>query len=145
MLSVEKPAKANYVIALAFKRRDAQFYQMKFLNYLCLVFLSSCAPPDGAYESFHDNGQLSERGTYIEGNPDGLVEGFDENGQLRLRGNYIDGELDGLWEGFYESGQLRWRGNFIDEQREGLFENFDENGNLTRTRTYSSGELVEVN
>ena len=93
----------------------------KLLTILCLVLLSSCSPPDGPYETFHDNGQLSFRGNIVDGEPNGLFEYFHDNGQLRLRGNNVDGETDGLSE------------------------YFDENGNLTGTETYRNGELVEEN
>ena len=36
----------------------------------------------------------------------GIVEEFYEDGQLRERGNFIDGKEDGLWEPFDEDGNL---------------------------------------
>ena len=52
---------------------------------------------------------------------------------------------DGPYETYNENGQLESRGNYIDGKREGLWEWFDENGNLTETRTYRNGDLVETN
>ena len=60
-----------------------------------------------------------------------------------MRVNYIDGELDGLKERFYENGQLEFSGNVKDGKEDGLWEWFDKDGNLTETRTYRNGELVE--
>jgi len=40
---------------------------------------------------------------------------------------------------------LEFRGNVIDGKIEGLGEFFDEYGNLTMTRTFRNGELVEEN
>jgi len=70
---------------------------------------------------------------------------FYENGRLSERGNYIDGEPGGLYETFYPNGQLFLRANYINGKRDGLWEWFDEDGNLTETRTYRNGEVVEEN
>ena len=48
-------------------------------------------------------------------------------------------------ETFHENGQLEQRANFKDGKREGLWEEFDEDGNLTETRTYRNGVLIETN
>ena len=74
----------------------------------------------------------------------GTVEKFHDNGQLQERGNFIDGELDGLYEWFYNNGQSERRGTYRNGEPDGLWEWFDENGNLTETRTYRNGGLVET-
>ena len=61
----------------------------------------------GIVEEFHDNGQLSTRGNFIDGERDGLQERFHEDGQLRSRGNFIDGKPDGLGEMFYGKRSIR--------------------------------------
>ena len=53
---------------------------------------------DDLYETFHENGQLWERGYLKNREVDGLWEVFYENGQLQRRGNYKDGKMDGLQE-----------------------------------------------
>ena len=55
---------------------------MRLLTILCLVLLSSCSQPDGPYETFYENGQLRERGNFIDGEPNGLRVFFDEDGNL---------------------------------------------------------------
>ena len=128
---------------------------MKIITTLCLVLLSvhsysqeiipevETVTRDGLYEEFYENGQLSERGTYIDGEFDGLFEKFYEDGLLWVRENYRDGERDGLREFFYINGQLGIRGNYIDGKKDGLWEDFDTNGNLTKTETWENGVLVE--
>ncbi len=46
----------------------------------------------GIGERYHDNGQLSARGTYVDGKECGLWEYYHDNGQLRQRGTYVDGK-----------------------------------------------------
>ena len=53
--------------------------------------------PDGPYESYHDNGQLWNKGTYKDGERDGPMESYHDNGQLRFKGSYKDGERCGEW------------------------------------------------
>ena len=61
---------------------------------------------DGYWESFHDNGQLSEKGNYKEGLKVGVWESYHDNGQLWVRGKYIkDGTRDASWEYFDKDGK----------------------------------------
>jgi antitoxin component YwqK of YwqJK toxin-antitoxin module len=142
---------------------------MRLLTILCLVLLVSCSqepevftgtfivrdgityhqdtnePVTGIVEEFHDNGQLRERGNFIDGEPEGLREWFHDNGQLQQRINFIDGKQEGLLEVFHANGQLEFKGNLKDDKLDGLLETFDRSGNLTKTDTYRNGELVEEN
>ncbi len=43
---------------------------------------------DGYWESFHDNGKLSEKGNYKKGLRVGIWESYHDNGQLWVRGKY---------------------------------------------------------
>jgi antitoxin component YwqK of YwqJK toxin-antitoxin module len=47
----------------------------------------------GLFESFHENGQLSVRGNWKDGNREGLFEWFDEDGYLILIMTFKNGEL----------------------------------------------------
>ena len=47
----------------------------------------------GAFESFHENGQLQTKGTFIDGKQDGLCELFDENEILIKTETWENGEL----------------------------------------------------
>jgi antitoxin component YwqK of YwqJK toxin-antitoxin module len=41
------------------------------------------------------------------------------------------------------NGQKRGEGNYKDGKRDGFWTFWDENGNITKTETYSNGELVK--
>ena len=61
---------------------------------------------DGYWESFHDNGQLSEKGNYKEGLKVGVWESYHDNGKLWVRGKYTkDGTRDTSWEYFDKDGK----------------------------------------
>ena len=98
---------------------SSELYEELGIQTLMSDVMPAVRLPHGPYEMFYENGRLSERGNYINGEPVGLYETFYPNGQLFLRGNYINGKRDGLWEWFHED------------------------GNLTKTETYRNGELVE--
>ena len=54
---------------------------------------------NGLWETFHKDGQLSERVNYKNGIKHGLWEKFYDNGQLKTKVNYNNGKLiDGLWD-----------------------------------------------
>ena len=61
---------------------------------------------DGYWESFHDNGQLSEKGNYKEDLKVGVWESYHDNGKLWVRGKYTkDGTRDASWEYFDKDGK----------------------------------------
>ena len=61
---------------------------------------------DGYWESFHDNGKLSEKGKYKKGLRVGIWESYHDNGQLWVRGKYTkDGTRDASWEYFDKNGK----------------------------------------
>ena len=67
-----------------------------------LVDWFSEGPPDGPYESYFENGQLEQKGTYKDGELDGPYEIYHENGQLREKGTFKDNEKCGEW---FEDGE----------------------------------------
>ena len=61
---------------------------------------------DGYWESFHDNGQLSEKGNYNDGLRFGIWESYHDNGKLWVKGKYTkDGTRDASWEYFDKNGK----------------------------------------
>ena len=61
---------------------------------------------DGYWESFHENGQLSEKGNYNKGLRVGVWESYHDNGKLWVRGKYTkNGTRDASWEYFDKDGK----------------------------------------
>ncbi len=100
-------------------------------------------PLSGTGESWHSNGQLSSRGTYVDGKAHGAWEYFNDNGQLWTRGAYEDGERHGVWEYFYD-GHPWMRGTFNLGWEHGVWEYFHSNGQIWRRDTYEHGRLIKI-
>ena len=50
---------------------------------------------NGSYVSYHDNGNIKEKGTYIDGMLQGVFHEFDEDGKLIVQSYWKDHKLDG--------------------------------------------------
>ena len=85
-----------------------------------LYWFSGGPPPDGPYETYHDNGQLMRKGIFRNGVQNGPFEYYHENGQLGLKMTYKDGMVDGPFEEYHDNGQVMMRGTFKDGSREGF-------------------------
>jgi antitoxin component YwqK of YwqJK toxin-antitoxin module len=53
--------------------------------------------PHGYWESYHPNGQLRYKGTYLNGQKHGLWGGYRHNGNLAYKGTYHYGKKIGYW------------------------------------------------
>ena len=62
--------------------------------------------PHGAWETYHDNGQLQYKGNFVAGKQHGYSERYYTNGQLCYKGNYVAGKRHGYWAWYHNSGQL---------------------------------------
>ena len=66
-----------------------------------------------------------------------------DNGQKKWEEHYKDDEKDGTWIDWYENGQKKGEGNWTDRERDGLWTKWDKDGNITETKTYKNGKLVQ--
>ncbi|GIT52710.1 MAG: hypothetical protein Ct9H300mP15_29230 [Gemmatimonadota bacterium] len=117
------------------------------LSLLRSVVSAPPPPPDGPFETYYENGQLEEKGTYKDGVQDGPFETYYENGQLWSKGTYKDGQIvgisdmDGLFERYWPNGNLRRR-SFLEGGVD-MYESGLENGQLvSKTTTDKDGVLV---
>jgi hypothetical protein len=74
----------------------------------------------GPWVSYHDNGQLRNKGTFKNGKKNGKKNGpwvkYHENGQLRYKGTFKNAKKDGPWVGFHQNGN-------VNEKLTGTFKN----------------------
>ena len=103
----------------------------------------------GTWEYYHDNGQLSQKGNYKDGKQEGLWETYRENGQLESKVHWKDGIRDGLRESYHENGQLEEKGNYLFDlsqiqKRDGLWVSYHENGELKSKVCYKNGKNVDM-
>jgi antitoxin component YwqK of YwqJK toxin-antitoxin module len=65
------------------------------------------------------------------------------NGNVWIKGQKNSkGQEEGLWEFFYENGNIRVRTPYKEGEIDGI-EEFDEQGNITLTRHWKDGKLIE--
>ncbi len=136
----------------------------KLLSILCLVLLVSCSPGGkvlegpflirdgitydqktnkpitGNTETFHENGQLKQKGNYKNGKEISKTTfTYYDHGQLRYVENFKDGEPSGLQEIYYIDGQLEEKINFKNGVPHGDLVVFYENGQLEQKIKYKNG------
>jgi len=67
---------------------------------------------EGAWFSYHDDGQLRSKGNFKNGEEDGVWVVYWDNGQLRSKGNYKNGKKEGVWVGWNKIGQSSKKDNY---------------------------------
>ena len=94
----------------------------------------------GPWECYHENGQLSYRVNYVEGEEvEEPYEDFYSNGQVQNKFN-IDKDGNGTKERYFESGGLEWKFNVRNNKKHGTEEQFYLNGQPMFKLNYKDGE-----
>jgi hypothetical protein len=62
-------------------------------------------------------------------------ESYYNNGQLSYKANFVNGEKHGYWEDYYTNGQLNYKGNYVNGYKHGYWESYCTNGKL-KNKTY---------
>jgi antitoxin component YwqK of YwqJK toxin-antitoxin module len=70
----------------------------------------------------------------------GAWKTFHENGQLKLEGEYIDNKMEGLWKGYYDNGGLKEEVHFKGNEENGAFIEYYKNGKLKAEGAYLGGD-----
>ena len=67
------------------------------------------------------------------------------NGDVWIKGQLNSkGQREGLWEFFYLNGNIKWRTSYKGGKKDGIQTFYDEQGNITETRHWKDGELIET-
>ncbi len=69
---------------------------------------------EGRWEFFYANGQLQLEAIYHDDKPDGAYNSYRENGIPYFRGFYINGKRANVWEFYDDQGELAGTQNFDD-------------------------------
>ena len=80
--------------------------------------------PNGYWETYYGNGELSYKGNYVNGIRHGYWEDYYSNGQLCYKGNYVNGNRHGYWEYYHDNGQLCYKGNYENGKKVNYDSNF---------------------
>lgn len=121
---------------------------------------------EGAWYTYHPNGQIKSITNYSSGIINGPVMEFSNRGQLEkqtgylnnelhgikaeykfgrptIESNYTKGNLDGVHkEYFNNSEKVQKLVNFKNGKQDGIMQYFDEEGNVTLEYVYKNGEKV---
>jgi uncharacterized protein len=98
----------------------------------------------GYWESYWDNGNLSTKGSYVDGEEDGYWETYHyNNGQLSSKGGYKNGKRYGKWEYYWDNGNLHMKGNFKNGREDGIWEFYNSNGYLWSKELYHKNGFIE--
>ena len=95
---------------------------------------------DGLMRSWHDNGQIAEECTYVDGKEHGLYQSWHENGQKMNECTFVHGEEHGLYQSWYKNGQLEDEWTYVNGILNGLYQSWYENGQKMEECTYVDGE-----
>ena len=109
---------------------------------------------EGLWRFWHENGQLKQEGSYVNGEREGLHRSWHDNGQLKEEGSYVNGKAEGLYRMWHDNGQLEGKGVYKESEgkekgstgiptdgREGLWLFWHDNGQLEQEGSYVNGKL----
>ena len=88
------------------------------------VYTISNANANGAYELFHSNGNLKEKGSLIEGRKNDTIFTFDNSGNKLGWQVYQLGELNGDSKFYHKNGNLHSECQFVNDSLFGKFSSF---------------------
>jgi len=95
---------------------------------------------EGLYRWWHDNGQLKQEGSYVNGKREGLHRSWHDNGQLKQEGSYVNGEREGLHRSWHDNRQLKYEGSYVNGKQERIHERWDDNGKSIFKKYYVNGK-----
>jgi antitoxin component YwqK of YwqJK toxin-antitoxin module len=70
---------------------------------------------------------------------------YHPNGNVWIKGQKNSkGQREGIWEYFYSNGNILLRIPYKEGKMDGTKNFYDEQGNITETRVWKDGELIET-
>ena len=94
---------------------------------------------NGIVLHYYNNGNLSEKLTWVNNKKEGPWEQYFSNNILKLKGSYHDGKLTGDFLVNYEKGNPYLRGVYKNDLRDGKWIFFKEDGNVDMELVYKDG------
>ncbi|MEM7175742.1 MAG: hypothetical protein AAF443_07445 [Chlamydiota bacterium] len=92
----------------------------------------------GAYQTWHGNGQLAYDYLYIDGEFEGEQREFFSSGQLMSAVTFQKGVKHGPFKQWHEDGSLAFQGQFREDNQDGEIVEFHPNGKLKRKSHYKN-------
>jgi antitoxin component YwqK of YwqJK toxin-antitoxin module len=104
----------------------------------------------GAFSFYYErNGQLKQKGTYINNKIEGLLISYYEDGTLKEEVNHVNGLTKGPFKEFNEAGIVVAEGYFTtkganENLEHGLLKIFDESGSLSKKMACKEGQCCTI-
>lgn len=95
----------------------------------------------GKWIEWHDNGNKSETGEYLNGKQIGSWISWYDNGTKNITGNYLNGEKNGKWTQWYDSGNKREEGAYLNGERNGRWIFWNKNGKKSEEHEYLNDRI----
>lgn len=99
-----------------------------------------CRVKQGHFVYYHENGEKSSEGTYINDKNEGIWSYWYENKQKRSVGRFLNGKNNGNWNYYYENGHKKSEGNFVNNLHIGEWIYYDEDGIKKTTGSFLANE-----
>ena len=99
---------------------------------------------EGAWISYHYNGQLAYKGNFKNGKEEGAWISYHVNGQLFSKGNYKNGKEEGAWISYHVNGQLFSKGNYKNGKKEGAWVSYNSDGTVDKEYTGTFKDGVKI-
>ena len=99
---------------------------------------------DGAWVSYHKNGQLFIKSYWKDGKKEGTWVFYRENGRLWGKNNFKNDKGEGASINYHKNGQLSSKGNWKNGELDGAWIHYHENGTVDKekTGTFKNGEKI---
>ncbi|HSU66667.1 MAG TPA: toxin-antitoxin system YwqK family antitoxin [Tepidisphaeraceae bacterium] len=92
----------------------------------------------GAYSLFSEEGKITERGSYKNGQLDGQRRTLYPNGQVQTVETYRMGVFDGQHQLYYPNGHVQLQEMYKAGQRDGILQEYDDKGHVVRVAQYKA-------
>lgn len=99
---------------------------------------------EGAWEAWHENGELHEQGAYLNGREQGKWTWWYDTGVRMAQGKFVDGKRTGPWTFWHGNGNLMMEGQYRDGDGEGRWIHYDESGAQKARVDFVGGVGAEV-
>lgn len=103
----------------------------------------------GEFSYFYRNGQLKQKGEFVDGTIEGLLIGYYEDGTPKEEITHVDGMTQGPFKEYNPNGTLKAEGEFTSKQDQenlehGLLKLYDENGELNKKMICKQGQCCTI-
>ncbi|MBD77369.1 MAG: hypothetical protein CL840_00345 [Crocinitomicaceae bacterium] len=97
----------------------------------------------GHFIYYHENGEVSLEGDYVEGNREGIWKAFYDNKKPKSEGQYANGDYVGHWKFFHENGELKSEGKYVEDRIHGKWVYYFDNGQVSSMGEYDNGYSIK--